>query len=243
MGKAKLRKQTKFNRKQKLPLGCFIANCGVSDAHAVYLGIGRGSKGYDLWQVSAHKHVTKACEILSHCNQVLKKFKPHIYQNSLDICEAFTNTLIARVGNYSSDDVKLRVTTSDPDPNLIDKWLAKGNILGIDKLPVGTSVEVIKPPVVKKWKIFSLQVKDYNKNNYGDPNENHQFYIAQGDTLPPLLVKDIETGRRIAIASPYSHYVCAAYIADFVNEQNKDFLTIEELTKSLNIATRLVERK
>jgi hypothetical protein len=242
MGKAKLRKQTRFNPRQKLPLGCFIANCRVSDAHAVYLGIGRGSEGYDHVQISAHKYVTKAYEILSHCNQVLKKFKPHLYQNSFDIRDAFTDALIARVGNYSSDDAKFRVTTSDPDPNLIDKWLEKGNILGIDKLPVGTSVEVIKPRVVKKWKIFRSQVKDYNRNNYGDPNENHQFYIAQADTLPPLLVKDLETGR-IAIASPYSHYVYAAYIADFVNEQKKDFLTVKELTKLLNVATRLVERK
>jgi hypothetical protein len=234
MGEAKRRRQAGFDPKPKLHLGCFIAKSHASDAHAVYLGIGRGNKGFDLVHISAHKYVTKAYEILGDCKQILEDFK-HEYQNSFDIRDAFVTALIAKLGDYPSDDGKFLV--SDNHLSSIYDWAAKGNILGIDKLPPGIDVEVVKPRVTKKWKIFSHRVKGYKKSDYGDPSADHQFFISQTDSLP-FLIKVVETDK-IVVMPPCSRYVSAAYIADFINEHNKNLLTTEELIRLLNEANRL----
>jgi len=98
-------------------------------------------------------------------------------------------------------------------------------------------VEVVKPQVIKKWKIFSRHVQGYKKSDYGDPSADHQFFISQADILP-FFIKIVETDQ-IVVMPPCSRYVSAAYIADFINENNKDILTREELIRLLTEANTL----
>jgi hypothetical protein len=237
MGKVKRKKQTGFNTNQFFYLGdCFIANSHASDAHAVYIGMGRGSKGFDLLHISSHRYVTRACEILRHCKQILKKIRYKNYRNSFEVREAFVPALIAKLGDYPSDDAEYRVDASSLSE--IHKWAAKGNILGVDKLPAGINVETVKPGVVKKWKVFSRRLKYFKESDYGDPNANHQFYISQKENLL-LPIKDFE-GHEIRANSLFDHYVIAAHLADFANKHNRDLLTIEELTRLLGEALSLI---
>jgi hypothetical protein len=230
MGKAKRKMQTGFYAKQNFCLGdCFIAKSHASDAHAVYLGMKRGNEGFDLLHISSHEYVTKASEILSHCKQILKEVKHRNYLNSFEVREAFVPALIAKLGNYPSDDGEYRVNESDL--STIHKWAAEGNILGVDQLPAGINVEIVKPHVVKKWKVFSHRLKYFKESDYGDPNANHQFYISQTRNLL-LPIKDCE-GNEIRANSLFDHYVTAAHLADFANKHNRDLLAIEELTRLL----------
>jgi hypothetical protein len=237
MGKVKRKKQTGFNTNQFFYLGdCFIAKSHASDAHAVYIGMGRGSKGFDLLHISSHRYVTRACEILRHCKQILKKVRYKNYRNSFEVREAFVPALIAKLGDYPSDDGEYRVDASSLSE--IHKWAAEGNILGVDKLPAGINVETVKPSVVKKWKVLSHRLKYFKESDYGDPNANHQFYISQtGNLLLPI--KDVEKNE-IRANTLFGHYITAAHVADFANKYDRSLLTVEELRQLVDEGIRLI---
>lgn len=259
MGEAKRKKQAGFDPKQKLHLGCFIDKSHASDAHAVYLGIGRNGGIVDLVHTSSHKDITEACKVLNHCQEILKDFKQNRYRDSFEIQTVWAASLATKLGNYPSDDAEFAVSVEDLDA--INKWAAKGNILGVDTLPGGVNVKTLKAPVINKWKIIKNRVAGFKESLYGDPSANHQFFVVTQESVemsPSVIttyisashqffatqnaemlpIKDVARDKIIAFL-PCGRYVSAAYIADFVNKYHKDSLTSEELVRLLDEANVL----
>ena len=197
---------------RKLNLRCFVSKSLHSDAHAVYLEIDRGrERTFRL--ISAHAKVIDAWKIVVNGVELLETFKASNSQTNDAITQAFIHQLVATYGDYSSDDAEYKPING----TILIPWLMEGG--SIDKqLPEGISFEPIKPPVTQKWKIYHREC-----NHLDYPDYPHGMYAIGLSEMEALRIENTEN---IIISNVY---LIAAFVADFLNENNHSEFYLSQL--------------
>ncbi|MDF5730134.1 MAG: hypothetical protein PUP92_19495 [Rhizonema sp. PD38] len=155
MGEAKRRKMRDPGYgKPRLQIGCFLSKSTLSDAHAVYVGIGR-ELDVSKYIVSVHKHIIDAYRVLQWCKRVLDESQAFkLYQSDLEIMQSFLANLLAIYGDYPSDDSVTVIS--------------------------GNSVEEKVKPITKIYNVVSVVSIDKH-SLFGDPEDNCVFFIKNAD--------------------------------------------------------------
>ena len=212
-------------------LECFIAPSMVSDAHSVYLGIGRGQE-VDLRRMESFASIVDAWESLCRSRKVLQKFKYHHNQDNNEISRNFIRLKHDTFGVFPNDDANYELSGDKLAMTLALEWISEGNNPFSAELPPGVQIKIINPPVQKKYKVFLFKLENEPVKNYcGNPEDTHTFGVGISNT-ELVLVEDTEIHM-------YTSYVSAAYTADYLNTRNQDFLSKEELRRLLYEANRL----
>ncbi|MEG3955256.1 hypothetical protein [Microcoleus sp. herbarium2] len=229
MGEAKRRKLA-GRIPARVRLECFIARSKISDAHAVYLGIGRGQE-VDLRQLDSFLSIVDAWESLSQAKKVLQGFKYHDNQDNDQITRKFISVIHDTFGKLSSDDASCQLSGNT---RLGLEWIAQGHDPYRDEPPAGVHIEILKPPVQKKYRVLFIAMKEEPmKSPCGNPEDTHVFSVGKSDAeFLPFIVED-------SVMPMYSSYVSAAYMADYLNSRNQDSLSNQEMLRLLYEANQL----
>jgi hypothetical protein len=212
-------------------LECFIAQSMVSDAHSVYLGIGRGQE-VELRRMESFASIVDAWESLCRSKKVLQKFKYHHTQGNNEITRNFIRLKHDTFGVFPNDDANYELSGDKSAMTLALEWISEGNNPFSGELPPGVQIKIINPPVQKKYKVFSFKVENEPVKNYcGNPEDTHNFCVGISST-ELIIVEDTEIPM-------YTSYISAAYTADYLNTRNQDFLSWEESRRLLYEANRL----
>jgi hypothetical protein len=94
------------------------------------------------------------------------------------------------------------------NPKILIEWLMAGGSMNDKHIP-DVSIEVIKHPVTKKWKIYHRKC---NPSDY--PDYPHGMYAVGISDMQHLRIENTDT----VITS--NVYILAALIADFLNTNN-----------------------
>ncbi|MEG4503841.1 hypothetical protein QUA81_13345 [Microcoleus sp. F6_B4] len=183
-----------------LNLQCIIDKSQHSDGHGVYLEIYRGKdKQHRL--ISVHAKIRDAWEVCKNGMSTLGNSIFSYSQTNDEITQEFIHKLVETYGDYDSDDAEYQ---PKGDNRIILPWLLSGGKPDDPNIPEGITIEVINPPVTKKWKIYHRQCShpDYAQGMYA---------IGTSDT-DVLLIEDTE----MVIIS--NAYILAAYLADYLND-------------------------
>ena len=186
-------------------LSCHINKSNVSDAHTVYLSISRNQK-IKLRRLDSFASIVDAWQSLSQAKEVLAKFKYSWEQSDDEITQNFVRAVHNTFGVLSNDDAVYQMSG---DTRAGMEWIAQGGDVFADTPPPGVQIEIINPPVQKKYQVMVL-------------DSNTDLFTVAQDSDKPLLTE----GENILV---YSSYVSAAYTADYANNNNKDFLSAEEV--------------
>ncbi|MEG4455917.1 hypothetical protein [Microcoleus sp. N9_A1] len=201
---------------RKLNLRCFVSKSLHSDAHAVYLEIDRGrERTFRL--ISAHAKVIDAWKIVVNGVELLETFKASNSQTNDAITQAFIHQLVATYGDYSSDDAEYK-PINGAILILGNRRLMEGGSINDKQLPEGISFEPIKPPVTQKWKIYHREC-----NHLDYPDYPHGMYAIGLSEMEALRIENTEN---IIISNVY---LIAAFIADFLNENNPSEFYLSQL--------------
>lgn len=218
-----------------LHLGCFIAKSTSSDAHAVYLGIGRGSKPQkgepkiERRLMSPHASITDAWKILGNCQKILSNFSCDINASNDAITQKFVRQLLDTYGDYPDDEGIIKLVSGHKEAFA---WIQNGGTLMDADLPSGIVVQIDKPIVIKTCKVWLMSLGvPVPENSYGNYDDNHVYTIGQTLEKPVCRVADE--------MYVFSSYVTAAYVADYLNRLNKDSLTAEEVKQLLFESNRI----
>jgi len=231
MGEAKRRKLAGWVP-HTVRLECFISKSTVSDAHCVYLGIGRGAEDIQLRRGSNYASIVDAWAELSRCRKALETFKYRDSQSNDEISQSFWRHVREKFGFFPCDDAAYQIEGIKTDKNL--EWLARANPY-CDEPPPGVIVKIIKPPVQKKHKVLFIR-EDLTKENStslcGNPEDTHVFTVSD---------KEFEEFVNNPTDKVYlfSSYVSAAYVADYLNLNNIDSLSDEKMKWLLTESNRL----
>ncbi|MEG3899231.1 MULTISPECIES: hypothetical protein [unclassified Microcoleus] len=183
-----------------LNLQCIIDKSHHSDGHGVYLEIDRGKeKQHRL--ISVHASILDAWKVALNGNSLLEKSSFSYSKSNDDITQEFIRNLVQVYGDYDSDDAQYM---PKGDNRVILPWLLSGGKMDDPNIPEGITIETLKPPVTKKWKIY------HRKCSHPD-YANGMFAIGTSDT-DVLLTQDTEM---VVISNAY---ILAAYLADHLND-------------------------
>lgn len=231
----KQRNQARGFQKTSTHLECFIFPSEGSDAHCVYLAIGN-QKHWNHWNLNSFNTIVDAWDYLLKARDLLKGFKYFSHQGNDEIAYRFSSAVRKAYPDVNSTDQCLIIG----DALLIHNWQKEGNRPGIDVPPPGIEVKDFSSAVKKKYSI-RWQPGSKAFNHCGNPESSGVFVIVKNSLkallvsepgFEPFLTGDAET--RI-----YPSYVTAAYTADYINTQNKDWLSREETLRLLNEAKTL----
>ena len=186
-------------------LSCHISKSNVSDAHTVYLSISRNQE-IKLRRLDSFASIVDAWQSLSQAKAVLAKFKYSGEQSDDEITQRFVGAIHNTFGVLSNDDAVYQMSG---DTRAGMEWIAQGSNPFTDIPPPGVHVEIINFPVRKKYNVMVL-------------DSNTDLFTVAQDSDKPLLGE----GENILA---YSSYVTATYTADYANNNNKDFLSTEEV--------------
>lgn len=203
------RKKRKMKQKPKtfdisygriLNLQCVIDKSHHSDGHGVYLEIDRGKdKQYRL--ISVHASILDAWRVALNGMATLENSRYSYSKTNDDITQEFIHNLVEVYGDYESDDAQYM---PKGDKEVLLPWLLSGGKPDDENIPEGITIETIKPPVTKKWKIY------HRKCSHPD-YANGMYAIGTSDT-EVLLIQDTEM---VVISNAY---ILAAYLADHLND-------------------------
>lgn len=183
-----------------LNLQCVIDKSHHSDGHGVYLQIDRGKQKHHRL-ISVHANILDAWKVALNGNSLLEK-SSFSYSNSNDeITQEFIRNLVQVYGDYDSDDAQYM---PKGDSRVILPWLLSGGKMDDPNIPEGITIETLKSPVTKKWKIY------HRECNHPDYSEG-MYAIGTSDT-EVLLIQDTEM---VVISNAY---ILAAYLADYLND-------------------------
>ncbi|MEG5175589.1 hypothetical protein QUB25_26125 [Microcoleus sp. B3-D7] len=183
-----------------LNLQCVIDKSHHSDGHGVYLQINRGKeKQHRL--ISVHASILDAWKVALNGNSLLEKSSFSYSKSNAEITQEFIRNLIQVYGDYDSDDAQYM---PKGDNRVILPWLLSGGKMDDPNIPEGITIETLKPPVIKKWKIY------HRECNHPDYSEG-MYAIGTSDT-EVLLIQDTEM---VVISNAY---ILAAYLADHLND-------------------------
>ncbi|WP_333201200.1 hypothetical protein [Microcoleus sp. B5-D4] len=183
-----------------LNLQCVIDKSYHSDGHGVYLQIDRGKqKQHRL--ISVHAKILDAWRIALNGNSLLEKSRFSYSKTNDEITQEFIHNLVETYGDYESDDAQY---IPKGDKEVLLPWLLCGGKPDDENIPEGITIEVINPPVTKKWKIYH---RECSHPDYA----NGMYAIGTSDT-DVLLIPDTEM---VVISNAY---ILAAYVADYLND-------------------------
>jgi hypothetical protein len=208
-------------------LECFIAQSKSSDAHSVYLGIKRGHE-VELRLYNSFASIVNAWEDLCRCKKALQAFKYYDNQDNDQISQNFIRFLHDTFGVHSCDDA---MYTLSGDTGAALQWLSQGGKPFFDEPPPGVHVEILNPPVKKKYKVLLSKREEPMESQCGNPEDTHVFSV--GESIDELFLVE---GR---IAPIYSSYLSTAYMADYLNSRNQDSLSEQEMLRLLYEANQL----
>ncbi|WP_333415818.1 hypothetical protein [Microcoleus sp. MOSTC5] len=198
--KPKERLFLEMSQGRRLNLQCIIEKSQQSDGHGVYLELDRGkNKQHRL--ISVHAKILDAWEVCKNGMSILENSNFSYSQTNDEITQEFIHKLVETYGDYNSDDAQYQ---PKGDNRIILPWLLSGGKPDDPNIPEGITIEVINPPVTKKWKIYHRKCShpDYSQGMYA---------IGTSDT-DVLLIEETE---RVVISNAY---ILAAYVADHLND-------------------------
>lgn len=213
-------------------LECFIAQSKHSDAHCVYLGIGRSKEDIQLQQGNNFSKIVDAWTELCQCKKALETFKYHDSQTNDNIGQNFWKYVIKVFGVVPSDDAMYRM---EGDTKKTLDWIAQGGNPFLDKPPVNVRVKIINPLVQKIYKALMIKpdlVDGDLKSLCGNPDDVYVFSVGKSHEDPIL-----ESGSNNMFL--FSSYVTAAYVADHLNEQSQNFLERREMIDLVQKSNKL----
>jgi len=220
MGEAKRRKQAGlgFDPSLKLITGCYIAPAIISDRHAVYLGIRRkNAHTVNSKFLSVHTSVIDAWKVFTDCEKILLDSSFSFRQSDDEIFRLFLETLHNTYGNHSEGADRYQVAGN---LDAFNAWMEEGNYRDKSKPPHGVIITPLTLVVKKRYKVFCTPLKKESKNFYGNPEDNSIFHI--GEKFDQPLLGD---NKDLLVWKTYAN---AAYVADYANIHNKDYLTDDE---------------
>lgn len=228
MGQAK-RKQGwgfGFDPNKKVIAGCYIGPAVISDRHAVYLGIRRKNNPIVINKpLSVHTNVIAAWKILEDCIRILSDFS--FRSSDMKNVELFRQMLHDTYGDRSEEPDRYEVAG---DLNAFSEWIGQGHFRNKDEVPQGVFIRHLTPLVKARYKVFCIPFKQESEKFCGNPDDNCVFHV--GDRYQPLMGESNET-------FVWQNYVHAAYVADYANTHNKDYLTSAESQALTEEAKRL----
>jgi hypothetical protein len=232
MGEAKRKKLAGWIPLQ-VRLKCFIGPSAVSDAHAVHLGIRRGEE-IQIRRFSSFANISDAWEELCRVKQALLKLKYFDRQSNNEITQNLIRLNHELFGVFSCDDAQYTVSG---DKKSCLKWLAEGKSPHCDTPPPGVCIEILNPPVQKRYKTLLFKMPEEAleealiRTSCGDPEDTHVFTFGMSHDKPFLV-----EGKDVGLCSSY---VSAAYVADHLNATNQSYLSSKEFTRLVYEANRL----
>lgn len=232
MGEAKRRRLAGWVPPQ-VRLKCFLGPSEASDAHAVHLGIRRG-KEVQIRRFNCFASISDAWEDLCRYNQALQKFKYSDRQSNDEITQNLIRLTHELFGVFSNDDAQYSLLG---DKKLGLEWLANGGRPYFDTPPLGVCVEILNPPVQKKYKplLFRMPEEALDEAilqvSCGDPEDTRVFTFGVSHDNPFLV-----EGKNVGICSSY---VSAAYVADHLNITDQVYLSTKEFAQLVQEANRL----
>ena len=205
MGEARRRKLADpENYGKNFHIGCYLDKSDNNDTHAVYLGVGRKGLTFSklIW---SHTSVTVALEVLGWCETILEECGIGKRKYHREILKEFMSEFIKRHG----------------EEEIIKDFFTEGIRESMCRL-IGRPYTKIKKSLVVCHDLPNYVSS--NKRLYGDPEGSNLFNIAEfnGEEY-------ISVGFCLGANFPFKSYFVAAYIADYLNENNTGSLSIEEL--------------
>ena len=223
MGEAKRRrgKALGFGFKpepESLIIGCYLAPAVISDRHTVYLGIRR--KNSDIVSskpLSVHTKVTDAFQVLTDCNELLKKQRFSVNQSDEIIFNLFKEMLLSEYGNHSEQGDRYQVSGNI---DAFYAWMNQGNYRDKNNPPPGVTITHLTSVVRKRYRVFSTPMKEESAKFYGNPEDNSVFHVGESFDSPIA-----GTQNEMFV---WQSYVTAAFFADYLNDHDQDSLSAED---------------
>lgn len=226
MGEAKRKRLASRVQKPLRFVECFLAQSTVSDAHAVYLGIGRGLE-ITIHRLQSFTSIVDAWKFLRRATKVLLKFNYFDNQDCNEIASNFISILDHKYGHLFNDDPKCMLENTD----IAIKGIAQGRMPNVNELPPGVNRDFFHPPVQKKYKVLYWLRTDPIKSLCGNPQDTCWFSVGESHDNPLL----VDKGNPLICSS----YVTAAYIADYVNTHNQEGISEQEFAQLTHEANNL----
>ncbi|MEG5055436.1 hypothetical protein [Microcoleus sp. B13-B6] len=223
MGEAKRRRERGLgfgfkSQPESLIIGCYLAPAGISDRHTVYLGIRRkNSHGVISKPLSVHTKVTDAFQVLTNCNNVLKKCSFTIKHSDEKIFDSFKEMLLSDYGNQGEVGDRYQVSENI---DAFNAWMNQGNYRDKNNPPPGVTITHLTSVVKKRYRVFISPIKEESPKFYGNPEDNSVFHVGESFDRPIA-----GTQNELFI---WQTYVVAAFFADYLNDHDKDSLSAEE---------------
>lgn len=215
MGEAKRRKKLLGENYGKPPIKCFLKKAQISDCHAIYLHLPNDRTRI----VSVHRNIEVAYEMMCKCNNVLKEVVVSAQREPDIIFREFIQELVGTYGHYESDDAEYISSINGVTaikPPVIKKYIA---------LPLDDSTDVgYVVAETAEVEEDDLGLENIAKNLLSNLSNGMPYYAPVPDKRKIVQLLKVDNGIFVL-----SSYETAAYIADFVNENE---LSLAQLNKT-----------